>query len=257
MSDKDTSLPIRSEDDTDERVLTKIQDGDDPAGVGKTAEVSEKKLHTRVHGKDSDGADQEILLSQEGHVQSNGDYDATNNKRPSSQGLIASDRSASPDETTMNKRPTAVAGDNDKIAVDVAISDSDGNHFSESNPLPTYQAEKPSDEVEDFHDSGDIDNVTPSTHEYIVSVGKSLKNLKVFGSASGKAKWELKVETALGSATFVTVAIGFNSTAQPNLVVPLEYKKTIAAGVKVQVVKTNRDKNDDFSVYSQVTGDEI
>jgi hypothetical protein len=264
MSDKDTSLPIRSEDDADERVLTKIQDGDDPAGVGKTAEVSEKKLHTRVHGKDSDDADQEILLSQEGHVQSNGDYDAALNKRPSSQATILHDRKNTaelPAEEDQNKRPTAVAYDNGVdetvVAADVAIRDHNGVPWTEENPLPTYQAEKPSDEVEDFHDSGDIDNVTPSTHEYIVSVGKTLKNLKVFGSASGKAKWELKVETAVGSATFVTVAIGFNSTAQPNLVVPLEYKKTIAAGVKVQVVKTNRDKNDDFSVYSQVTGDEI
>ena len=149
-TDYDSQLPVRSKDDLDERVLIKVQDGDTPGGANSTMAVSEKKAHVRIHGKDSDGTDKEALMSQEGHVQSNGKYDAASNKRPSSQGLIASDRSAAPGEATMNLRPTAVSGDDDKVAMDVALSDSQGNRIDENNPLAVYQAESPADEVDEL-----------------------------------------------------------------------------------------------------------
>ena len=93
----ESGLPVRSYQDTvDERVLTKIQDGDSPGAAGSTTQVSEKKLHVRNHSKDSDGTDREQLLSQEGHSLTNGDYDGTLNKRPSSQGQILHDRKFHP-----------------------------------------------------------------------------------------------------------------------------------------------------------------
>ena len=138
MADYDSQLPVRSKQDVDERVLTKIQDGDNPDGANETMTVSEKKAHVRMHGKDAGGVDRETLHSEEGHVQSNGDYDAVSNTRPSSQGLIASDRAAAPDETTMNKRPTAVAGEDDTVSLDVALRHSDGDRIDNNNPLPVY-----------------------------------------------------------------------------------------------------------------------
>lgn len=253
MADYNSQLPVRSKDDADERVLIKIQDGSDPSGVDKTAEVSFNKLHTRVHGKDSDGTDREALMSQEGHVQSNGDYDATTNKRPSSQGLITSDRNATPSETTMNQRPTAVSGDNDKVAIDVAISDSDGNHFSASNPLPVYQAESPATEVEDYNEAVDVAKDASSNHDYTVSGGVSLSKIKAFGSGSGLARFELQIETGVGAGTFDTAMVKFNSTASPN--VEFSYAKEVAGGVVVRLVKTNLD-NQPQSLYSQIQGSE-
>lgn len=255
MADFKGQLPVRSKaDGTDERVLVKIQDATDPGGVDKGVEVSEKKAHVRVHGKDSDGADKEALLSQEGHIQSNGDYDATNNKRPSSQGLIASDRDASPSETTMNKRPTAVEGDDDKVALDVAISDSSGNRIDENNPLPVYPAESPGDEIDEYDKSVDLAKDTADQHDYTVSSGKILKSIEAVGSSSGYAKFELQIETAVGSGTYNTVATRFNSTASPN--VRIKYRKTVAAGLIVRVEKTNLD-NQPTDVYSEIKGIEL
>jgi hypothetical protein len=255
MADYDSSLPIRTEaDGTDERLHSKLVDYTDPGGTDKQLEISEKKAHVRNHSKDSDGNDQEQLLSQEGHSLTNGDYDATNNKRPSSQGLITSDRSASPAETTMNKRPTAVAGDNDKTALDCAISDSDGNHFGENNPLAVYLAESPAEEIVDYNESVDIAKDATGNHDYTVTALKSLKSIEAFGSASGKARFELQIETGVGAGTFTTAMVKFNSTAEPN--VSFKYKKAVAAGVIVRLAKTNLD-NQAQSLYSQIMGVEI
>jgi hypothetical protein len=252
MADPRNALPIRSKDDgTDERVLTKIQDGSDPSGVGKTAEVSSTKLHIRSHGKDSDSADQEILLSQEGHTQSNGDYDATNNKRPSSQGMIASDRDASPSETTMNKRPTAIAGEADSVCLDIAMHDGDGNKYDEDNPLAVYMAESPADEVDEYEKGPDVASDAVYNHNYTVTALKTFKALEVFGAASGEARFELQIETAVAAGTFNTVAVAFNSVANPNVI--LKYKKAVAAGIIIRVAKTNLD-NQAQDLYSQITG---
>lgn len=254
MSDINSQLPVRSVDDVDERVLIKIQDGDSPGAAGSTVQVSESKAHVRNHGKDSDGTDREALMSQEGHTQSNGDYDATTNKRPSSQGLIVSDRDASPSETTMNKRPTAVSGDNDKVAQDVAISDSDGNHIGEDNPLPVYMAESPADEIDEYDVSSALAKGASANHDYTVTALKSLKKVEAEGSASGLAKFEFQVETGPAAGTFNTVMTKFNSAANPNVM--FKYKKTVAAGVIVRMVKTNLD-NQAQDIYSQIRGDEI
>jgi hypothetical protein len=257
MADYDSQLPIRSEaDGTDERVHVKIVDYSDPGGADKQVEVSEKKAHVRIHSEDSDGNDLQPLLSQEGHVQSNGDYDATNNKRPSSQGLITSDRSAAPDETTMNKRVTAVAGNDDKVAMDVAISDSSGNRFDEDNPLPVYQTEDPGDEIVDFDEAVDIAKDAVGNHDYTVTVAKQFRSLNVEASASGKAKFELQIETAPAAGTFNTIGVQFNSTANPNVKFYITKPEAVAAGVIIRVAKTNLD-NQAQSLYSTINGVEV
>jgi hypothetical protein len=254
MADYDSQLPIRSKQDSDERVLIKIQDGTDPDGAGKTTEVSESKVHVRNHSKDSDGNDREQLLSQEGHTQSNGDYDATNNKRPSSQGLIVSDRSASPAESTMNKRPTAIAGEADSVCIDMAMHDGDGQKYDEDNPLAVYMAESPADEVEDYDEGVDIASDASSNHDYTVTALKTFKSIEAFASASGKARFELQIETGVGAGVFNTAMVKFNSTAEPN--VEFKYKKGVSAGVIVRLVRTNLD-NQAQSLYSQISGLEI
>jgi len=255
MADYDSGLPIRSEaDGTDERVLTKIQDGDSPGGANETMAVSEKKAHVRIHGKDSDSVDQEALLSQEGHVQSNGDYDATNNKRPSSQGLIASDRNASPSESTMNLRPTAVAGNDDKVAQDVAISDSSGNRFDENNPLPVYNTANPGDEINDYDQAVAIAKDASDNHDYTIAATTEFRSLKVHASASGKARFELQIETGVAAGTYDTAMVKFNSTSNNN--VEFEYAPAIQTGRIVRLVRTNLD-NQAQDLYSQIMGIEV
>lgn len=257
MADYDSQLPVRSEaDGADERVLIKIQDGDNPGGANETMTVSEKKAHIRKFAKDSDGNDVEELLSQEGHSLTNGDYDAATNKRPSSNGLIASDRSAAPDETTMNQRPTAVAGNDDKVAMDVAISDSSGNRIDEDNPLAVYQAENPGAEIEDFDEAVDIASDATSNHDYTVSASVEFRHLNVEASASGKAKFELQIEDGAGAGTFTTSGVKFNSTANPNVEFKLKKPKAVDTGVIIRLIKTNLD-NQPQSIYSTINGVEV
>ena len=257
MADYDSSLPIRTEaDGLDERLHSKLVDFADPDGTGKQVEVSEKLLHVRKFAKDSDGDKQEVLLSQEGHTQSNGDYDVTSNKRPSSQGLVASDRAATPSESTMNKRPTAVAStDGDTaVAMDVAIRDSQGDKIDEDNPLAIYMAESPAEEVDDFDEAVNVIKAATANHDYTVTALKELKSITVEGSASGKAKFELEIETSVGGGTFVTVAVAFSTTSSTEI--QMSYKKKVVAGIIVRVAKTNLD-NQVQSIYSQIQGLEI
>jgi hypothetical protein len=256
MADIDSQLPVRSVADADEKVQVKLMDFADPDGADKQLEISEKKAHVRNFGKDSDAADRQTLLSQEGHTQSNGDYDAALNKRPSSQGLIVSDRSAAPAETTMNKRPTAVVGEGDSVNQDVALHHSNGDEISPANPLPTYIADDPGTEIEDPATGAGITKGNSSTHEYEVSADTEFRSLSANCSASGLAKFELQVETAAGSGVFTRKDTQFNSTANPNVVLGLKKPAPIAEGVKIRVVKTNLD-NQAQDLYSTLNGIEV
>jgi hypothetical protein len=253
-TDFDGAAPIRSNaDGLDERVLVKIQDGANPGAAGSTVKVSEEKVHNRPHNKDSDGTDREVLVSQEGHSLTNGDYDGTLNKRPSSQGLIVSDRDASPSESTMNKRPTAVVGESDSVCLDISLKDHLGNAYDEDNPLATYLAESPAEEVDDYDDADTAVDAT-SNHDYVVTALKDLKSIEVPCSSSGDAKFELLLETAVASGVYITVATSFTSKHKQDA--KLTYKKKVAAGITVRIAKRN-DDNKLQALYSQIQGLEI
>jgi len=254
MSDYDSGLPIRSESDgTDERVLVKIQDGADPGGANKTTEVSENLVHNRTHGEDPAGTKRQLKLSESGKANGDGDYDAVNNSEPNSTGMVAHDRTATPDETHQNKRPTATSGDNDKTALDVAISDSDGNHFSESNPLFVSFSENPGDEIVDYNTAASIAKDATSNHDYTVTGGKTFLLDEIWCSASGKMKVEVQFETAAASGVFNTKWVGFNSTANPNVRIPAEKIGKQVAGAKIRIIRTNRD-NQAQDLYSTLVG---
>lgn len=261
-NDIDSALPVRSyQDGDDERVLIKVQDGDDPSGIESTMSVTEKKAHIRSHGKDSDGIDQEILLSQEGHQQSNGDYDSSTNKRPSSQGTILHDRkntSEVPEEADQNKRPTAVTYDNGVdetvVAADVAVRDEEGVPFSKDNPLPVSIEESEGDEIHDHNESPSVVTKNNSdNHDYTVTAGKEFE-LEQWGvSGSGYARGELQIETGVGTNVFESKDVLFNSTGFPSPDRTLKRAIKVGAGVKVRIIRTNID-NQSQSLYSFING---
>ena len=183
MSDYNSQLPVRSKQDLDERLLVKIQDGDNPGGANQTVEVADKKLH-------------------------------------------------------------------------VKIFQSDGTDIAEETPLPVYTTEAPGDEVEDYNEAVDVAVSSSSNHDYTVTAAKTLKELNVEASASGKARFELQVETAAASGVFETRGVKFNSTAKPNVKFSLKRPKRVAAGVIVRVVKTNLDEQAQ-SLYSTINGVEV
>ena len=107
MADIDSSLPIRSIQDVDERVLVKIQDSADPTGTNKQTQVSDNSLWVKPRGQQVGGGTNTLLLSQIGAIVLDGIYDASNNTDPSNVGLIAAARAATPGDADQTQRLTS------------------------------------------------------------------------------------------------------------------------------------------------------
>jgi len=220
MSDKKQALPVNMRDFTD------------PEGLGNQIRVKEKRARTGAEGV----------------------YHATDNTEPNTAGQVAHTRDAAIDETHLVERVTAIAGDDDKVAMDVAMSDSQGNRIDEDNPLAVYQAESPGEEVDEFDHAVDTAADDSTDHDYTVTAAKTFKDVKAKVSASGESRFELQIETAALSGIFVAVDVVFGSVSNPNA--ELSYNKKVDAGVIVRVVKLNQE-NKANDMYSKITGYEI
>lgn len=251
MADVERGLPVRSKDDsTDNRVLIKIQDGADPAGANKTVAVSEDLAHVRVHGEDSANAKRQLKLSESGNVALDGEYDAATNTNPSSSALIAHDRTATPDETDQNFRPTGVT--NSTVhALDISLHDEDGAAYSASNPLPVAISESEGTEVEDYNTSASVTSSATTNHDY--TSGGDFVGKQLVVSASSRWKAELQIETGVGAGTYDTVAVIFGTEANPTVALDLKSITKQISGAIVRVAITNRD-NQAQDVYSTLYG---
>jgi hypothetical protein len=122
------------------------------------------------------------------------------------------------------------------------LFDEAGVAFSSSNPLPVEFFESQA-EAFSYHAGDSIAKDATSTQTYAAPSGFKVKD--VYVSGSGKMKAELKINS-------VTVAVGFNSTANPNI--NFRFQKGLnASGVNVEVVKTNLD-NQAQNLYSTIVG---
>lgn len=259
MADYNSGLPIRSEaDGVDEKVIVKIVDGQ-MGGSNQLQIDADQNAHVEMHGnRADDNADVVMRLSESGHPNGNGDYHADDNSDPASAALILHDRAATPDKTNQNFRPTGVAssdGSNAK-AQDVAIRDEDGNAFTTSNPLPVTLVDSEGTEVNDYNASSATAAAASANHDYTVTALKTLKASQISCSASGRAKFQVQVEDGVASDVFETKFVKFNSTANPNCDFDVKELISVAAGVRVRVVKTNLD-NQAQDLYSTISGHEI
>ena len=188
-------------------------------------------------------------------VRNDGIYDGSLNDEPSSAAIVASERNIAIGVETLNKRPTAKSGDEDKIALDVALSDGNGNSINKDNALPVYITESTGQEIENYNVASAVakDGGT-ANHDYIT--GSEFRNLNVDCSSSALAKFELQVETAVGAATYSTIMSKFNSISNPNVTFALKSPNAIAAGVTIRVIKTNLD-NQATDLYSVINGVEV
>lgn len=250
MSDKDTSLPVRTQaDGTDERLHVKIVDGTSPS-VNQTTVDGDKNLHVEIHGNEPVAqADKVIRVSNLGAITPDGVYDATDNTKPGNSGLIAHTRSASPGDATQTERISSVTYATDNVkALDVALHDENGAPYTVLNPLPTVVVEtEGGTEVQDHKASATplaVNGV--ENHDYTVTTGKTLKLYQIMASASGKIKVEVLVD-AVVKATY------FNSTATPNVESTFKIPFSVAAGLVVRIAITNRD-NQPMDVYSTIIG---
>jgi hypothetical protein len=258
MSDYNSGLPVRTEaDGTDERVHVKIVDGTSPA-INQMTVDSDKNAHVEIHGNDPSAVDRVIRTSELGALTPDGVYDATNNTKPGNSGIIASVRDVAPSDTTQTQRVTAKTGtvDTDVRALDVSLHDENGNAFSASNPLPITSVDSEGTEINDYNTSASLASGGTNNHDYTVTALKTLKLSRVWASASSKLKIEVQIETGAGTGVFATRFVGFNSTANPNILIPIDENVSVGAGVRVRVIRTNKD-NQAQDVYSTISGHEV
>lgn len=116
------------------------------------------------------------------------------------------------------------------------ISDASGVAFSSGNPLPVvFSSDLDGDEILDYNTSAAIAKDASVNHDYTVSGGKTLIGEEAWISGSGKLKAELLVN---GSVVYTA----FNSTANPNIRIPLEKILKANAAEVVRITITNKDK---------------
>lgn len=255
MSDYNSGMPIRSQaDGTDERVHVKLRDSTNPA-LGTTVD-SDGNAHVEMHGNDPAAVDRVIRTSEQGALTPDGLYNVSTNSKPGNVGIITHTRSASPGDTTQNKRPTSVTGTGNREAIDVALSDENGAPFTDSNPLPVTFVDSEGVETNDYNTVAAVAANGTSNHDYTVTVLKTLKLSQILATASGKMKIEVQIESGVATNIFATKFVNFNSTAHPNMTIPVNEVISVAAGVRVRIIRTNKD-NQPQDVYSTISGHEV
>lgn len=160
--------------------------------------------------------------------------------------VSGSDITATVTATDLDIRDLAAATD----SVQANLFDEAGVAYSQANPLPVELTQDQSgDEIVDFNTSAAVAKDASVNHDYTVSVGKTFLGEEAWISGSGKLKAELLVN---GSVLWV----GFNSTSNPNIRIPLEKIMKANATEVIRFTITNRDKQAQ-DVYTTLTGLEI
>lgn len=135
-------------------------------------------------------------------------------------------------------------------SVQANLFDEAGVAYSQANPLPVELTQDQSgDEIVDFNTSAAVAKDASVNHDYTVSAGKTFLGEEAWVSGSGKLKAELLVNGAIKW-------VGFNSTANPNIRIPLEKIMKANATEVIRFTITNRDKQAQ-DVYSTLAGLEI
>jgi len=255
MADYNSGLPVRSEaDGTDERVQVKVVDAQNPDTQQMEVDT-DGNAHAEMHGNDPAGVDRVIKTSEDGSVDIDGVYDGTSNTEPANIGLVTQERNAAASDTRQTEQLTGKRGtvDTTVVALDVSLHDEDGNAYSDTNPLPVSLEESEGDEVCEYNTSVDVAKDASTNHDYTVTAAKTLVGEQIWATASGKMKVEVRTETAAASGTFDTKFVAFNSTANPNVEIPLKKILKQVAGAIVRITLTNLD-NQPQDLYSTLTG---
>lgn len=140
--------------------------------------------------------------------------------------------------------------------VSANLRDESGNPYTQSNPLAVYVASSlTGDEVINFSKSIAVAGAATFNHDYTVTTGKVFSLKQIEATASSKSKIEVQIETGVATGTFTTVAVLFNSTANPNMSIVFEHPQQVIPGAKVRLAHTNRDQSPQ-DLYSTILGQE-
>lgn len=141
--------------------------------------------------------------------------------------------------------------------VSANLRDATGTAFSATNPMPvSFSVDNAGTEINNYLVSTAVAAAASSNHDYTVTAGKTLLLTQVEASGSGKMKIEVQIESGVATAVFTTRFVQFNSTANTNSSLNIKAPITVAAGVRVRVIRTNRD-NAAQDLYSTIAGQEV
>lgn len=141
------------------------------------------------------------------------------------------------------------------------IRDAAGAAFSTSNPLPvTVTSAVPGTPIQNYDVAQGAGSGVAAgasvNHDYTVTALKTFDFSRVHAAAAGKMKIEIQVESGVATDVWATKFVGFNSTANPNIDIEVYTPIPVAAGVRVRVIKTNKD-NQPTDLYSTIEGTEV
>ena len=242
MADYDSSLPARTESAGDIDVF--ISD----------ATTSTQKLKVNADGSiDTNFATGSKIIVTDGtddlEVNADGSINVKQDKLAFATDTVdvsGSDVTATVSATDLDIRDLSASTD----SVQANLFDEAGVAYSQANPLPVELTQDQSgDEIVDFNTSAAVAKDASVNHDYSVSAGKTFLGEEAWVSGSGKLKAELLVNGAIKW-------VGFNSTANPNIRIPLEKIMKANATEVIRFTITNRDKQAQ-DVYSTLTGLEI
>lgn len=150
--------------------------------------------------------------------------------------------------------PRVTVASDSAVLANIQVS---GSAVSTSNPVPVViSASSPGTTVHAYNTAAAVAAGATSNHDYTVTAAKTFLFDRVWASASGKIKVEIQVETGVATAVFNTRFVGFNSTATPNIDLDVVSNLAVAAGVRVRVIRTNRDVQAQ-DLFSTIEGSEI
>lgn len=134
----------------------------------------------------------------------------------------------------------------------VAISDgTDTLAINSDGSINVKVSDTSGTETLDYDSATAIAAGATDNHDYTTT--GAFRLTQILASASSKMKIEVQVETAAASGTFNTIAVEFNSTANPNMSIKFKSEPLVVSGARVRIIRTNRD-NQAQDLYSTVLG---
>jgi hypothetical protein len=132
-----------------------------------------------------------------------------------------------------------------------------GAAVSATNPVPvTISTTVAGTPIQNYNTASSLAVGATSNHDYTVTAAKTFNFQRIWASASGKLKVEVQIETGAATGVFNTRFVGFNSTGTPNIDITVVSEVPVAAGVRVRVIRTNKDVLAQ-DVYSTIEGTEV
>lgn len=140
-----------------------------------------------------------------------------------------------------------------RVAANLAVAGAD---VSATNPVPVViSQDNPGTEINNYNTASAVAAGATSNHDYTVTALKTLLLTQIEAAASGKMKIEVQIETGVATGVFNTRFVQFSSTAETNMSISLRAPISVAAGVRVRIIRTNKD-NQSQDLYSTICGQE-